>query len=392
MKTIEQKAKAYDDALERARALNNGEDIDVEAGTTTCEYIFPELKEPKENNDEKIRKELIAHFRNTRCVTEEGAEKIAQWVAWLEKQAEPNPYDGVSFKYNGHAWGMCAKDNGVEIIFDGELKAFLSLEKSFIYPIYHKPDIAPKSALEAIKEEKVDNQNCVNPVDNDEPKFHPGDWIIRSDERFKHNTYLIKEIKDYYVCEELKGRRVTFTFNDAHKNFKLWDISDAKRGDVVVDKSDGTIGIFQSIGHHPDGGSYNDHSYCFLYCRYDDGFFYADFEHGNTINSNDLIPATKEQRDLFFEKMTQAGWKWNAENKELSKQTLKITPKFCVGQLITDDNGTWYQITNIKCLDDWYYEVYDICEGDTHLELCSIIDEKFRENRFVSEIKKMIRD
>lgn len=35
---------------------------------------------------------------------------------------------------------------------------------------------------------------------------------------------------------------------------------------------------------------------------------------------------------------------------------------------------------------------YDICEGDTHLELCSIIDEKFRENRFVSEIKKMIRD
>ena len=71
---------------------------------------------------------------------------------------------------------------------------------------------------------------------------------------------------------------------------------------------------------------------------------------------------------------------------------LKITPKFCVGQLITDDNDTWYQITNIKCLDDWYYEVYDICEGDTHLELCSIIDEKFRENRFVSEIKKMIRD
>lgn len=45
-------------------------------------------KKPVERNKEdmKIRKELIAHFRNTRCVTEEGAEKIAQWVAWLENQ------------------------------------------------------------------------------------------------------------------------------------------------------------------------------------------------------------------------------------------------------------------------------------------------------------------
>ena len=43
--TQEEKAKAYDEALERARALNNGEDVDVEAGTTTCEYIFPELKD-----------------------------------------------------------------------------------------------------------------------------------------------------------------------------------------------------------------------------------------------------------------------------------------------------------------------------------------------------------
>lgn len=39
-----------------------------------------------ESKDEKVIKELITHCRNTRCVTEEGAERIAKWIAFLEKQ------------------------------------------------------------------------------------------------------------------------------------------------------------------------------------------------------------------------------------------------------------------------------------------------------------------
>lgn len=43
-------------------------------------------------------------------------------IAWLEKQGEkPNPYSGVSFEYNGHTWGMCARDNGVDISLDEQL-------------------------------------------------------------------------------------------------------------------------------------------------------------------------------------------------------------------------------------------------------------------------------
>ena len=85
--TQEEKAKAYDEALERARALNNGEDVDVEAGTTTCEYIFPELKE---SEDEKI-KELLKHYLEVRrCQTKDNEEYINcnHFLAWLEKQGE----------------------------------------------------------------------------------------------------------------------------------------------------------------------------------------------------------------------------------------------------------------------------------------------------------------
>lgn len=47
----------------------------------------------------------------------------------LEKQGEqkPNPYSGTSFEYNGHIWGMCARDNGVDILLDKQL--FKHLEK-----------------------------------------------------------------------------------------------------------------------------------------------------------------------------------------------------------------------------------------------------------------------
>ena len=74
--------KKYKEALERAKSFKTPELCDV------AEYIFPELRE---SEDERIRKEIIEHCRNTRCVTEERVERIAKWIAWLEKQgSEPN--------------------------------------------------------------------------------------------------------------------------------------------------------------------------------------------------------------------------------------------------------------------------------------------------------------
>jgi len=78
----------YEQALERAREIikdyeNRGLKDILFYAKEDFEAIFPELKE---SEDEKIIKELITHCRNTRCVTEEGAERIAKWIAWLEKQ------------------------------------------------------------------------------------------------------------------------------------------------------------------------------------------------------------------------------------------------------------------------------------------------------------------
>ena len=120
-------------------------------GNGITKEIFLELKESK---DKKIREAILNGIIDCRDAPDLGWSNfggihIDDCIDWLEKQCEPNPYSGVSFKYNGHTWGMCGRDNGVEILVDGEIKERIFLD--------NKPK--GKSALEAIKEEKVDNTN-----------------------------------------------------------------------------------------------------------------------------------------------------------------------------------------------------------------------------------------
>ena len=88
MITTEEKAKAYDEALERAKTLY--ENANGMILKKWVEQVFPELAE---SEDEKVREELIKHLK-------EGAEgyepagdssDYQRWLAWLRKQGEPKP-------------------------------------------------------------------------------------------------------------------------------------------------------------------------------------------------------------------------------------------------------------------------------------------------------------
>ena len=152
------------------------------------------------------------------------------------------------------------------------------------------------------------------PVD---PKFKVGDWVVRG-EGFVYEPSLITEIRDYYICELINGERVTYALNDVHKNFHFWTIADAKEGDVLVvngsSKEYKWIGIFKAL---TSDTSFSSH------CHYNCGM--CEFvthiarctKHGTKYN--DIRPATNEERDLLFSKMEEAGYQWDAVNKELKK-------------------------------------------------------------------------
>lgn len=86
MKTIEEKAKAYDEALERAETLIAGETNTSDAlfYLNDIKNIFPELIE---SEDEKIRKDII-QFVQSRLA---GFPECERFVTWLEKQCKQKP-------------------------------------------------------------------------------------------------------------------------------------------------------------------------------------------------------------------------------------------------------------------------------------------------------------
>ena len=147
------------------------------------------------------------------------------------------------------------------------------------------------------------------------PDFKVGDWIVRG-EGFVYEPSLITEIRDYYICELLNGERVTYTLNDVHKNFHLWAIQDAKDGDVLSVDFNGfqKIVIFKSLS---DKGVEGYGITAFKDC--------VDFptsygkEYYSKTWTKTLTPATKEQRNRLFTELEKAGYKWDAEKKELRK-------------------------------------------------------------------------
>jgi transposase-like protein len=82
--TQEQKAKAYDEAVKRAKELLEIGVKDARDKRVVLSF-FPELKE---SEDEKIRKELIKHLKEGAEGYEPagGSSDYQRWLAWLEKQ------------------------------------------------------------------------------------------------------------------------------------------------------------------------------------------------------------------------------------------------------------------------------------------------------------------
>lgn len=82
--------KAYKEALERMKSWARGEHPECfSEAKKAAEFIFPELKE---NEDERIKKEIIENIRQDmelECTLSE--ENGKRWIAWLEKQGEQKP-------------------------------------------------------------------------------------------------------------------------------------------------------------------------------------------------------------------------------------------------------------------------------------------------------------
>lgn len=271
----------YNNALERARIglhdcnLLDCDDMTRRAVITTIYHLFPELIE---DEDERIRKGIIRNLQYLMDRSEGFVkEDLQERIAWLEKQ---NP-----------AWSEKDKNllNRLIGVLDGtnEEDYHEGWEDKFV------------PWLKSLKERMQPQQ------------FEVKDWVILNG----IVAQILDKQKYGFVGLDTDGK--DFFCNYGHTDsMRLWTISDAENGDVLLEEETGEPFIYNG-----NRAIYFSGYFLGAYCGIYNGKFNP---YGNTHHwGENSCPATKEQRDLLFAKMHDAGYAWDSEKKELKK----IEPK-----------------------------------------------------------------
>ena len=182
--TEKEKAKAYDEAIERAKKSY---------GNRIAEEIFPELKE---NDTERIRKNCI-HFLELQKQHHAATFEIEECIDWLEKQGEQ-----ASSQNNERAWLYLVSDvltwkYGIGQYLDDPRVQELAkrLCSDYAQKLYN-----PSNSSNTGKNEQKS-------ADKIEPRFKVGDWVVN---KFCDSWHIDGFDKKNYQVSDGKGNNNYF--------------------------------------------------------------------------------------------------------------------------------------------------------------------------------------
>ena len=175
----------------------------------------------------------------------------------------------------------------------------------------------------------IEKQGAQKPV---EPKIKKGDWVVVDG--------VVQRVRE--VKEEGFDTDLYWNGKDTFKDVHFWTLQDAKAGDVLA-FDDNTIVIFKDL--------YNTTTF-HSYCHVEEGAFsVSQDEIPDWWEGKGFYPATKEQCELLFQKMREAGYSWDAENKKLEK--IKQEPLI---------EGTFVNVDEVR--ENFMREVYRVLDAD----------------------------
>lgn len=264
---------------------------------------------------------------------EKESKKVSIWKHWKDGIAGGNEGEQIFLIKNGLHYSISScLGYECDYIELSELDKLLSQEKQGSEPnwCHHKVDLSNcseeyrKAYYDGWNNCNMQHEQC-NAEHKLEPKFKVGDWIVRN---YKDSgTFIYKVVDVKKINDESYGYKLddgTYFSGSWEDVYHLWSIEDAKPGDVLVGEYDNCrkpwIGIFKCISNHRPETQFD--SYCFINSSHhrfvtpENGGFYNPCQ-GHT--NRYAKPVTKEQRDILFQKMKEAGYEWDADKKELKK-------------------------------------------------------------------------
>lgn len=228
-----------------------------------------------------------------------------------------------------------------------------------------EPDTKLEKPLEPVSEPTpVDEVPKEEEKEPTKPKFKDGDWVV-----YEENIYQIHNIslKKYYECLRTDGTVHTFDSEYIDSKSHLWTIKDAKDGDVLV--------VDNIIFMHKRTLANHIVSYCKLI-----GEKFDSFEDARTCceGNTHVHPATKEQSDYLFQKIHEAGYKWNSESKELKKIEDALKPPVVEEKPKYDKEfesyiGKYSNFAKIKrdsYTYRWFYELFREAKSQLRIDTC----------------------
>jgi hypothetical protein len=319
----------------------------------TAEHIFPELKESKESEDEKIRKHLITLFKDEygeNSSARFAGIKVKDIIAWFEEQSDKdklikelgeykvkytqevlNGYLNISNKDSERLrkttidflkeFADKGYENAIECIDwlekQGESELSEDLGEYIVELSKQFPEVsfAKLSRIAVRVKNWFEKQGEQKPTDNAEPKFKVGAWITIDK---PCQIISINDNGNYIVqyCDDEKTHELSKNFCESH--FHIWSIKDAKDGDVLINTSAKYPFIFKQLKPSDIKTDIKNPLTVLGHCGIGGAGFTKSEGWGDTANCT-YYPAAKEQRDLLFRKMYEAGYTFDFEKKELKK-------------------------------------------------------------------------
>jgi len=195
--------------------------------------------------------------------------------------------------------------------------------------------------------------------------FKVGDWIASIDDEGDVSTEkIVSFTRNKVLLVDTNGCHAEYPKSELN-GYHLWTIADAKDGNVLAYQDE----IF--IARIARGLSVNvaiDYD-----CCYDGNSFILDSFYSLTVEElKRVYPATKEQRDMLFKKIKEAGYQWDADKKELRKikphyDIANFQPKQWV--LVRDDDEWEWALTMFSYLSNGSASLF-VCINGASFQQC----------------------
>ncbi len=245
--------------------------------------LKPQPKQEWSQDDERLRKTTISFLKD---FADKGYENAIECMNWLEKKGEQNLIEIHPISKVG------------DYIRNKECMDWLEKKGEQKVPIN---DFKAKDWYVSKVDGKI--RNIYHSVDKVKPKFEVGDWVVNT---ITNNVeQIIKVTNNEYDC----SGNLIVSFDNQHL-LRKWTNQDAKDGDILITVTDKAPFIFKGFidKFHPNcpvayGGIINEGSFDI---SYGEGWW----------DDDDIKPANEEQRNFLFQKIKEAGYEWDAENKK----------------------------------------------------------------------------